>query len=120
VPGDDLGVDVALPDPAGDELGVLRAEVDDEDGVEVGRRAPSRPRMSRAASTVGAGSRPAAVTPRAMVTSPSWAITPAASLPLLVPVTVNACSPRPPRSSVASRVPLFGVGEAANWARMAW
>ena len=32
--GDDLGVDVALPHPAGDQLRVLRAEVDDEDGVE--------------------------------------------------------------------------------------
>jgi hypothetical protein len=27
----DLGVDVSLADPAGDELRVLRAEVDDED-----------------------------------------------------------------------------------------
>ncbi len=31
--GDDLAVDVGFPDPAGDELGVLRAEVDDEDVV---------------------------------------------------------------------------------------
>jgi hypothetical protein len=34
--GDDLAVDVGLPDPPGDELGVLRAEVDDEDVVGVG------------------------------------------------------------------------------------
>ena len=33
---DDLAVDVRLADAAGDELRVLRAEVDDEDGVEVG------------------------------------------------------------------------------------
>ena len=31
--GDDLGVHVALAHPAGDQLRVLRAEVDDEDGV---------------------------------------------------------------------------------------
>ena len=31
--GHDLGVDAQLAHPAGDELGVLRAEVDDEDGV---------------------------------------------------------------------------------------
>ena len=31
--GDDLGVDVALAYPAGDQLRVLRAEIDDEDGV---------------------------------------------------------------------------------------
>ena len=30
---DDLGVDVCLTDPAGDELGVLGPEVEDEDGV---------------------------------------------------------------------------------------
>ena len=30
VVGDDLAVDVGLADPAGDQLGVLRAEVDDE------------------------------------------------------------------------------------------
>ncbi len=29
---DDLGVDLQLADPAGDQLGVLGAEVDDEDG----------------------------------------------------------------------------------------
>ena len=34
--GDDLGVDVGLADAAGDQLRVLGAEVDDEDGVEVG------------------------------------------------------------------------------------
>ena len=33
---DDLGVDPRLADPAGDELGVLRAEVDDEDQVVFG------------------------------------------------------------------------------------
>ena len=33
--GDDLGVDVGLTYPAGDELGVLGAEVDDEDCVEL-------------------------------------------------------------------------------------
>ena len=32
---DDLGVHVALADPAGDQLGVLCAEIDDQDGVEV-------------------------------------------------------------------------------------
>jgi hypothetical protein len=30
---DDLRVDLRLPDPAGDQLGILRAEVDDENGV---------------------------------------------------------------------------------------
>jgi hypothetical protein len=32
--GDDLAVDVRFPDPPRDQLRVLRAEVDDEDGVE--------------------------------------------------------------------------------------
>jgi hypothetical protein len=32
--GHDLAVDVGLAYPPGDELGVLRAEVDDEDGVD--------------------------------------------------------------------------------------
>ena len=37
--GHDLGVDVRLAHPPRDQLGVLRAEVDDEDGVErLGRR----------------------------------------------------------------------------------
>ena len=36
VVGHDLGVDVGLAHPAGDELGVLGAEVDDQDGVELG------------------------------------------------------------------------------------
>ena len=36
---DDLGVDPGLADPAGDELGVLRAEVDDEDQVVFGAQA---------------------------------------------------------------------------------
>ena len=35
---DDLGVDVRLAHPARDELGVLRAEVDDEDGAGAGSR----------------------------------------------------------------------------------
>ena len=35
--GDDLAVDARLAHPAGDQLGVLRAEVDDED-----RRDPAR------------------------------------------------------------------------------
>jgi len=34
---DDLAVDVGFADPPGDELGVLRAEVDDEDVVGVAR-----------------------------------------------------------------------------------
>ena len=40
--GDDLAVDVGFPDPPGDELGVLRAEVDDEDvvGVPDGAQCP--------------------------------------------------------------------------------
>ena len=33
--GDDLAVDVGLAHPPGDQLGVLGAEVDDEDGVEL-------------------------------------------------------------------------------------
>ncbi len=33
--GHDLAVDVGLADPTGDELGVLGAEVDDEDGVDL-------------------------------------------------------------------------------------
>ena len=33
--GDDLGVDVGLTHAARDQLGILRAEVDDEDGVHV-------------------------------------------------------------------------------------
>ena len=50
--GDDLGVDVSLTHAACDQLGILRAEVDDEDGMHVrsvhpangtrARRAPSR------------------------------------------------------------------------------
>ncbi len=51
VPGQDLAVDTRLPDPAGDELGVLRAEVQDQDDVVVhgalspsaGRRRTARP-----------------------------------------------------------------------------
>ena len=31
----DLGVDLQLADPPGDELGVLRTEVDDQNGVAV-------------------------------------------------------------------------------------
>ena len=38
--GHDLAVDVALAHPAGDQLGVLRAEVDDEDGVDERLHAP--------------------------------------------------------------------------------
>jgi len=34
--GHDLAVDVRLADPAGDQLGVLGAEVDDEDRVDAG------------------------------------------------------------------------------------
>ena len=39
--GHDLGVDVRLSDPPGDQLGVLGPEIDDQYGVEGGRR-PSR------------------------------------------------------------------------------
>ena len=39
--GDDLGVHAGLADAPGDELGVLRAEVDDEDGREVHQGAPN-------------------------------------------------------------------------------
>src|SRR5581483_4074177 len=42
VAGDDLGVDVGLPHPAGDQLGVLRAEVDDEDRVDLVGLEPER------------------------------------------------------------------------------
>ena len=38
VDGHDLAVDPRLADPAGDELGVLRAEVDDQHGVGGGGR----------------------------------------------------------------------------------
>ena len=45
--GHDLAVDVRLTDAPGDELGVLRAEVDDEDGTgrghEPARRSPASP-----------------------------------------------------------------------------
>ena len=43
VAGHDLGVDVRLADPPGDELCVLGAEVDDEDGVERLRRGAQWP-----------------------------------------------------------------------------
>jgi hypothetical protein len=39
---DDLAVDAGLPDPPGDQLGVLCAEVDDQDGV-VGYRSAQWP-----------------------------------------------------------------------------
>src|SRR6185437_6199282 len=38
----DLAVDMRLPNPAGDQLGVLRAEVDDENAVMMRRRVPGR------------------------------------------------------------------------------
>src|SRR6266536_825283 len=55
VASDDLGVDVALANPSGDELRVLGAEVEDEDGVwrhgrKVSRAAIAR-RSCRAAAT---------------------------------------------------------------------
>ena len=40
--GHDLAVDVRLAHPPGDQLGVLGAEVDDQDGVEVGGHAVHR------------------------------------------------------------------------------
>jgi hypothetical protein len=46
VGGDDLGVDAGLADPPRDELGVLRAEVDDEDGGNSISR-PASPRPGR-------------------------------------------------------------------------
>jgi hypothetical protein len=48
--GDDLRVDAGLADPPGDQLRVLRAEVDDEDGREVHQ--PARPSVD-AASVAG-------------------------------------------------------------------
>ena len=44
----DLGVDPGLAHPAGDQLGVLRAEVDDEDQVVFGGHAVTRPRRTGA------------------------------------------------------------------------
>ena len=58
----DLAVNVGLTHPAGDELGVLGPEVDDEDGVEVGEgqrpipmpwaRWSDLPSVSRAGATM--------------------------------------------------------------------
>ena len=47
---DDLGVDVRLAHPPGDQLGVLRPEIDDEDGARVGHRPPSGPSRRAAGS----------------------------------------------------------------------
>ena len=42
--GDDLGVDVGLAHPAGDQLGVLGAEVDDQDRAVAGPTGVGTPR----------------------------------------------------------------------------
>ncbi len=51
---DDLGVDPGLADPAGDQLGVLRPEVDDEDQVVVGGHRGSRGPFGWVTALVGA------------------------------------------------------------------
>ena len=63
--GDDLAVDVRLPDPPGDQLRVLGPEVDDEDGVEAGQRPIPMPwaRWSVLPSVMSAG---------ATITSAFW------------------------------------------------
>ena len=67
--GDDLGVDVSLTHAARDQLGILRAEVDDEDGVHVrsvhpangtrARPAPSRSITHVTTAHAGYGDGPA-------------------------------------------------------------
>ena len=85
--GHDLAVDVRLADPAGDELGVLGAEVDDEDGPVLGgdrvgrrlmrgpRRAPRRARPSGTPSASRSRTTPSTCAGRPIrLVRPSWSV----------------------------------------------
>src|SRR5690606_9103730 len=63
---DDLGVDVGFPDPAGDQLGVLGPEVDDENGVGLGDRHPIPTRWLRCNAL------PSVCSEGAIITSAFW------------------------------------------------
>jgi hypothetical protein len=54
VVGDELAIDAALADAAGDELAVLAAEVEDDDGVDPGRRC-GRPILAEQVGGLGDG-----------------------------------------------------------------
>ncbi len=60
--GDQLAVDVELADPARDQLGVLGAEVEDQDGVGAGRQTQVRPGRIRGGDGSGGHPRLRAIT----------------------------------------------------------
>src|SRR5690606_8497364 len=66
VTADDLGVDVGLPHPASDQLGVLGPEVDDENGVGLGDRHPIPTRWLRCSAL------PSVCNDGAIITSAFW------------------------------------------------
>ena len=107
----DLGVDLHLPQPAGDELGVLRAEIEDEDGLSL-HGLPGKPDYTPRPRAGPGPPRPRCIVRRSC---------PEASRPSS-PLSSSPAAPESawPRSPRSSRSPLPGRRCSATSSRRPW